>query len=166
MCGGVREIPLTRGFVALVDAADFAWLNQWKWHAAAGGGGREYAIRSSSAQDGECTKFVKMHRQIIGAARGVIVDHINGDPLDNRRLNLRTCTQAENLWNRPATRSSATGFKGVRFAAGAYRAEIMCAGIREHLGRFRKPEDAARAYDEAAKRLHGEFARLNFPEAV
>jgi len=94
----------------------------------------------------------------------VVVDHIDRDGLNNRRINLRRCTQAENSRNRKGSSLSRHGLKGVRLrtwdpAIAPYYAEIVYDGKRHHLGSYMTAEDAHRAYVEAAKRLHGEFAR-------
>ena len=104
-------------------------------------------------------------RLIMDAPNECVVDHINGNPLDNRRANLRLCTQAENNLNRGATKGS---FKGVWIDKryGSWIAQIGHNGKRRHLGSFATPEDAARAYDTAARELHGNFAHLNFPSVA
>ena len=93
----------------------------------------------------------------------LVVDHINGDPLDNRKSNLRICTQHNNLFNQK--RGNKFGYKGVvKFFSGKYQAMIWDGKKNNHLGMFESKEDAARAYDKAAKELHGEYAYLNFPD--
>lgn len=109
--------------------------------------------------------YERMHRLIMGAVSGQIVDHINGNKLDNRRCNLRFCTKAENNRNRK-TQRNVTGLKGVIWSK---RDKVFSAKIRLnskdiHLGRFKTAEEAARAYDKAAKELFGAFARTNFTE--
>lgn len=160
----VREIQLSRGLVTVVDEADYEWLNRWKWHAWS----RDptYAIRNDWNHGDQRT--FKMHRVILGAPAGVLVDHRNSDTLDNRRSNLRLATQAQNAQNmRPQSRST-HGLKGVHFdkITGRWRAQIKADGIRYHLGRFDSQEDAARAYDQAALEHWGEFAWLNFGKAT
>lgn len=162
----MREIPLTRGFVAIVDDEDFDWLSQWRW-CATQRPGRGYAIRSAQCVvDGRKRGVsILMHRQILDAQPGQLVDHINGDPRDNRRANLRICTANQNSYNRRAY--GRWPYKGLnQTASGRWKAEVRAEGRRHHVGTFATAEEAARAYDEAAKRLHGEFARLNFPEAA
>lgn len=110
-----------------------------------------------------------VHRVITGAKKGQVVDHINGDPTDNRRANLRICTTQQNLWNGSSHRDSATKYRGVSRRPGrkvqAWRAQI-CKDYKVMLiGTYATQEEAARAYDAAALLHFGEFARLNFPPA-
>jgi hypothetical protein len=93
---------------------------------------------------------------------GKSVDHINGNPLDNRRENLRICTQQENSWNQRKRRTNTCGFKGVYWDKGAkkYQAQICKDGKRKYLGLFDCPEKAHEAYCKAAQELHGEFSRV------
>ncbi len=106
-----------------------------------------------------------MHRVIKGAKAGQSVDHVNGNGLDNRRSNLRLCAHAENLRNRKIHKNNKSGFKGVRKRkeSSLWRAEIRSNHKFYFLGNFHSAEEAAHAYDAAALKLHGEFARLNFP---
>lgn len=164
MAGGHREIPLTKGKVALVDAADFEWLSQWKWFAHVTG----YCLGNVNV-DG-VRRTVTMHRMIMEPPPGFEVDHANRDGLDNRRANLRVATRSQNVVNR-IVRAGAAGFRGVyidasHHGARPYRAEISFNGKRARLGRHLTAIEAARAYDRAARQLHGEFAILNFPEAA
>jgi hypothetical protein len=110
-----------------------------------------------------------LHRIIADAPRGKVVDHINGDPLDNRRANLRVCTQAQNLANGRSHRDSTSRYRGVSWkrSEGVWRAQISVGGQRSRfLGQYRDEEAAARAYDEAARAQYGEYARLNFPIGI
>lgn len=108
-----------------------------------------------------------LHRTIMRAPKGSQVDHINGDRRDNRRCNLRVCTQAQNLWNNGKKAHNKSGFKGVYFCGQTqrWRAEIRVNKRCIKLGRFDTPELAAAAYDSAARLHHGQFARLNFPSS-
>ncbi len=164
----MKLIPLTQGQSVKVDNRDYAWLSGFKWCAYRRSNtvARFYAVRSTS-------KFgiVYMHRMILGLGRGDHreSDHINGNGLDNRRNNLRICNHSENLRNLTAKKHSKTGFKGVFFYqrrpthSPKWISEIRVNGKTTRLGSyFTSPEDAAKAYDEAAIRLHGEFAKLNF----
>jgi hypothetical protein len=162
-----KEIPLSNGMVAIVDAADYDFLMQWKWHIC--GGKRErtwYAARNAPISRGKQIQTrVMMHREILGAEPGTRIDHIDGDGLNNTRKNLRFCTHQQNLCNRPAQINNTSGYKGVYWhkRASKWVAQISENGKRKYLGRFANAEDAAHAYDAAAKELYGEFARLNFP---
>ncbi|MBW8041782.1 MAG: Fis family transcriptional regulator [Planctomycetes bacterium] len=105
-----------------------------------------------------------MHRMLINVPEGYVIDHINGLSLDNRKANLRPATIAQNAWN-SKKRNPRSGYKGVWFAKekGLWRAAIVCNRKRIHLGYYKNKTDAAKAYDKAAKKYHGEFAVLNFP---
>jgi len=104
-----------------------------------------------------------MHRVITSAPTGMFVDHINGNPLDNRRSNLRVCTNAENLRNRGKTRANTSGYKGVWFnkIANFWYAALTVDGCVKNLGNYSTAEAAALAYNKAVKKYHGNFAKLN-----
>ncbi len=154
--GDVRLIPLGDGFYAYVDAADYEWLSQWKWHMCSAG----YAARK------EKTKYVFMHRQIMQPPEGMQVDHIDCSKANNCRFNLRVCTRLENQRNHRKRVGSHSRFKGVYFnkQLGKCFAKGWFAGRALYLGCFDEEVDAARAYDLAAVAWYGEFARPNFPE--
>lgn len=104
-----------------------------------------------------------MHRLLTGCPEGLVVDHINGDSLDNRRSNLRICTQRQNRWNRAKRMRAQSKFKGVWFDKDRdlWIAQIGHDSDRLRLGAFEREEDAARQYDRAARLLFGAFARTN-----
>lgn len=142
--------------VALVDAEDYASLSQHTWRVMLTPHTR-YAIRSVGR------RIELMHRVIARPAVGFSVDHINRDGLDNRALNLRSCRPLQNSANMRKCHflRVSSQYKGVGWSKGKVRAR--CA--EKHLGTFLTEEDAARAYDDAARARWGAFARLNFPRA-
>lgn len=161
----VRYIPLTKGKFALVDSADFEWLGQYKWSARLGARkGKFYAQRNIMLGNRQ-QRTVQMHRVILGVDDpSVEVDHINGDGLVNTRENLRVATHSQNQQNQGPSRVNKSGFKGVWQRGNRWYAQIRANHKTHHLGGFSTPEEAARAYDKAARELHGEFAFLNFAQ--
>jgi hypothetical protein len=158
-----RTIPLTQGQVAIVDAADYEWLSQWKWCAWWNPDLRSfYAIRGCQ-RDGKQFRFY-MHRVILGLVHGDKRQADHREPsqtLNNRRSNLRIATGAQNSHNTRRHRDNKSGFKGIHLhKPGRWRSRIMVRGKVYNLGSFSTPELAYAAYCEAAKRLHGEFAHL------
>jgi hypothetical protein len=109
--------------------------------------------------------WLGMHRLIMNTPKGMVTDHINGNPLDNRKENLRICTAAENKQNRAAGKNNTSGFKGVsrHKRTNSWHARIGHNKKPIHIGCFEDKEEAARAYDRKAIELHGEFAQTNFP---
>jgi len=162
----MKTITLSRGKVAVVDDEDYDYLMQWKWCASfdfRGGGKIVIAVRHPKASEGfNNLETIYMHRQILSARKGTVVDHINHDTLDNRRSNLRECSDGENKCNR-LRQKNISGFKGVSPGdkAGTWYVRIAKNKKQFCLGTFTNIVDAARKYDEAAKELHGEFALLN-----
>ena len=153
----MKTIPLTQGKVTIVDDEDFDELNKYKWCISASG----YAVRNRSRKIGKILLY--MAKEILPCSTGIVVDHINGNKLDNRKKNLRRCTQAENSRNRHST----GGFSGIRGVtwhpqSRKWRALIMLNGKSVHIGLFEIKEDAGRAYDKKSKELFGEFCSPNF----
>lgn len=152
------EIPLTQGYVALVDDADAERVRQsGPWHVFVPPRSHTaYALHSVSAR-----KKIRLHHFLTGWR---LVDHINGDGLDNRRANLRSADQSLNSANRRMPSSNTSGFKGVtRLPSGRWQAQITVRGAAKKLGAYDSREEAARAYDAAAIASFGLFARPNFP---
>lgn len=163
----MKEIKLTQGKVALVDDEDFEYLDQFNWHTSTY---RELSYAKRNIYTGKLHTLSHMHREIFEYRgidlTGLEVDHINGDGLDNRRSNLRLATHQENLANcakRSATRNKNHGFKGITLnpANGRWIAQIMVDGVHIECGDYSTPGEAAKAYDEAAIRYFGEFAKTN-----
>lgn len=151
------EVPLTRGLIAVIDDADEKLVASYKW-CAYGSNRGWYAIAGSGR--------ILMHRLIMDAPAGMEVDHINWNGLDNRRMNLRIATNGQNRVNQPKrmAENPTSRFKGVSWD---YRRQLWVArasfqGKSLYLGGFEVEEDAARAYDEKAYALWGDFAYLNF----
>ena len=153
-----RLIPLTQGRQARVSDSDYPTLSQFKWRYTSGG----YAART--VRDHGRTLTVYLHRFLLDAQPGQQIDHRNGDKLDCRRENLRLATGAENQRNKRVSANSRTGLKGVAPYRGKFHARIRVDGRRIHLGYWPDAETAALVYDAAARRFHGEFAYLNFPD--
>ena len=158
-----KEIPLTRGKVALVDDEDFEELNKYKWlaqHSKNTWYARRYTKRINGKQGS-----MLMHRKLMGFPIGQI-DHANQDGLDNRKINLRICSKSQNLVNSRRYKSNTSGFIGVSWNKQhkKWEANIRKDNILIHLGLFTEKIVAARMRDEKAKEIYGEFAVLNFPD--
>jgi hypothetical protein len=161
----MKTISSTRGFSIIVDDEDYERVNRYRWHAARFKDGREHRPVRGVGK-GEKRKLILLAREIINAPAGLVVDHIDGDPWNNLRSNLRVCTSAENSRNRRKHRTGRGEFKGVyQLPSGRHQAAIGVNGKSIYLGSFDTAEEAARAYDRGAVEHHGEFARLNFSPA-
>lgn len=160
----MKTIPLTQGKMVLVDDDDYETLMQFKWVYKKPGHRRTaYAVRGKIVgyEAGKKYTTIAMHRVIMRSPIGYEIDHINGNGLDNRKENLRIATRAQNQQNRNILRHNTSGYKGVSKDRETWRAQIRVNNTIMRLGRFRDKISAAIAYNEAAKKYHGEFARLN-----
>lgn len=150
-----------------VDAADAERVLAIKWHVNIWRGRHPYAFHRVIRN--RVRKDILLHHFVLGVEGGQIVDHINGDPFDNRKRNLRKATPLANLRNSRKRSGCGSRFKGVALIKGAqtnvWRAHISTGQGVQHLGCFATEADAAQAYDAAARAHFGEFAALNFPRA-
>lgn len=157
-----REIPLTKGKVALVSAHRYEYLRQFRWYAFHASG-KWYASRVEKVGSGK-RRTILMHREILGIlGESIPCDHINGNGLDNRDDNLRRCSASENTINRYSS-----DHRGVRRDGGSWQARIRVQNHHYHIGHFSTEHDAKIAYAVAAKILHGQFRHLSVlePEQV
>ena len=159
-----RHIPLTQGKYAIVDPEDYERFGQYRWFAVRS---RDtfYAARSARREKDGRRKSYQMHREIMKIAEGMVCDHINGDGLDNRKANLREATCAQNNWNRAKSRViSCSKYKGLAWDRQDRRWEVRISvnGRRIYIGRFKDQLEAAKAYDAAAVKYHGQYANVNF----
>jgi len=155
----MKHIPLTKGKAAEVDDEDFEAINVYKWYYLASGTG--YAVRRTKTNG--IVKTILMHRQILNPGADLEVDHIDGNGLNNCKINLRPATHAQNMRNRIMKGKGTSQYKGVYFnkSRGMFCAEIKFEGIKKHLGYFSNQHEAGQAYNAAAKSLFGEFEKTN-----
>jgi hypothetical protein len=149
-------IALTQNRFAIVDADDFDRLSQYSWHLNGG-----YAFRDILGSKPK--KSILMHREVLSVSKDMEIDHINGNKLDNRKSNLRATTHAQNQWNRGKQKNNTSGFKGV-FWKDDHKKWLARIGVNKKmisLGYYSDSQEASRAYDDAAVRYHGRYARLN-----
>jgi hypothetical protein len=156
------EIPLMHGLVAVVDDEDAGQAAfHWRAHKEHG---TWYAIREKRGPDG-AKRQVRLHREILCAPSRLFVDHRDGNGLNNQRSNLRLADNSKNLGNMRKPRRNSSGYKGARWNSchRRWEAQIKVAGQSKWLGYFDTGEEAAKAYDAAAREFFGEFAALNYP---
>jgi len=156
----MKEIKLSGGLVALIDDEDYEKISKFKWNAHKSNAKTYIARRTIWIN--KRSYEISMHRLIMDAPKGMEVDHIDHNGLNNQKSNLRICTQAQNSRNRSAY--GRVKYLGVAYCSSGrcIRARIYSNGKNIELGSFKTEEEAAMAYDEAAKKYHGEFANLNF----
>jgi hypothetical protein len=158
----MKEIPLSKGMIAIVDDEDYDYINQWSWNYSPSRHRRTgYAVRGMTV-DGKY-KNIKMHREVLRPADNMEVDHVDGNGLDNRRANLREATRSQNQQSKGKPRNNTTGYKGIYYSEnkGKWRAQIGYGGKGHKLGWYKTIEGAAKAYNRAAIKYHKEFAVLN-----
>ena len=155
-----RQIQLTQGKVALVDDADYETIARFKWFAHRCGRRRDLYYARRNTVSGGVRGVSLMHREVLGAAYGVLVDHRDHDGLNNRRDNLREATRTQNAQNSASRSSNTSGVQGVCFHIGhqRWRARITVHGERIHLGHFAAFEEAVRVRRAAELEYFGEFA--------
>ena len=143
--------------IILIDASDVERLSHYQWSVGTHG----YATHGSG------NKQVLMHRLLAAAETSEFVDHINQNKLDNRKANLRICSQQQNAMNRSKEKTGSNPYKGLCLTPdGKWQAQIAFNKKSIYLGRFNNPETAAKAYDTAARKLFGEYGSLNFPNST
>jgi hypothetical protein len=156
IAGDVAVLILNLRYAAVIDAADAPLVGDRLWTAMPKPHG-VYAYRK-----GPTGGTLSLHRELMQPPEGFFVDHIDGNPLNNRRSNLRLATPSENQWNQKRSCANTSGFKGVGWHERdrRWQARIRKEGKLYHLGNFKSPEEAHEAYCRAAAELHGEFARF------
>ena len=157
----MKTIRLTNGTEAIVDDEDYEELSKYRWSWGSG-----YARRYAKI-DGK-VYCLGMHRALMNAEKGTEVDHINRNPLDNRKANLRVVSHQENMVNRRKHKNNTTGISGVYWSNryNMYHARIQRKNITYHLGYFVNKEDAAAAYSNAAEKYHSEYRSLDTIRSV
>jgi hypothetical protein len=159
----MKEIQLTKGYTAHVVDELYNYLMGFSWYALDDKRGHVYAVTNIRRRDGRYRNIL-MHRLIMKARKGQLVDHIDGNTLNNTRENLRICSHSENQWNSNLSWGKSK-YRGVTWCKhhGKWRARIGFHGEKICIGYFDCEIEAARAYDVKALELRGQFARLNFP---
>jgi hypothetical protein len=158
--GNIARVPLTRGYEAIIDAADVPIVDGFNWRAMVEAH-TVYAARSDYS--GQKVRLILLHRLLMGEPDGFPIDHIDCDGLNNRRGNLRIVTVWQNTQNAKVRRDSTSGLKGVTWHRRdrKWHAKIQSHGRRHHLGYYDTPDEAHAAYCAASVKLHGEFGRTS-----
>ena len=157
---------MTQPRYAKVDPADYKRLRGYEWSSRKGGRSF-YALRYGAGKGGNDV-LISMHQDVIEVPEGMVIDHINHDGMDNRGANLRAATRSQNMCHRKKrSRTTQSKYKGIHWKKRnrKWQAMITVESKRIYLGYFRSEIEAAKAYDRAARKYHGEFASPNFPES-
>lgn len=159
----MKTIPLTKGYFTKVDNDDYKKFAIIRWQVAFSNDDIKHPRVKRTDYSNGIQKNIYLHREIIGAKEGEYVDHINGDGLDNRKCNLRICTLSQNSQNKNQSLNNTSGYKGVTWDKnkGKWKSQIAANNKKICIGHFKNKIDAAKAYDEKAKELHGDFAKTN-----
>jgi len=153
----MKIIPLTKGMETLVDDEDFERFGHLKWHFTTAG----YAARRPWCPINKKAKgSVYLHREICQTPKGLHTDHVNGVRLDNRKENLRVCNPSQNQGNEKLSKNNTTGYRGVIFSFGKYRAQIKVNYKTRVVGAYDTAQQAYEKYKEMAVKAWGEFARV------
>jgi hypothetical protein len=158
----MKYIELTKGQRTMVDDEDYNELNKYRWCAHKSPSNKTYyAIRFSYVEGKQ--KRLHMHRVIMNTPDGMFTDHINGNGLDNRKYNLRICTNSQNQHNTGLRTDNTSGYKGVSWHKKdkKWLTAIQINKKRVYLGSFETAENAYTAYCNKAKEVRGEFARVS-----
>lgn len=155
----MKQIPLTKGQVALVDDWWFEYLNQWEWYAMWDPTTRSfYAVRNEGKRP--FRKQIKMHRQIKNTSESMLCDHINHNTLDNQENNLRNATRSQSNMNRTTQSNNRLGIKNIRELHNGYQVRVFVGRKNVFSKLYGSIDEAIAARDAAIKKYHGEFAYL------
>lgn len=159
----MKEVKLTKGYVAIVDDEDYDRVSNHKWRVDVIK--RSDGSKTAYAKSAIKKKTVYLHRFVYGDTKGMHIDHIDGNPLNNSKSNLRTCTHSQNMKNRCIVTGASSQYKGVTWDVDSkkWRARICANKIVMSLGLYESEEEASRVYDMAAAKYFGDFARTNKP---
>lgn len=159
----MKELNLTQRKIALVDDEDYEKVRYFRWYAYYDPAMRSFIPQRNITEEDGTRRTIYLHRFVMNAPKGSVVDHIDHDTLNCQKSNLRICTHAQNMLNRRVYKNNKTGFKGVEWRPekNKFVARIRADNKKIHLGYFTDKVEAAKAYNTAAIKYHGEFANLN-----